>query len=98
MQVPYREIVTQDVAATCAERVHWVSFFAPDADLGQSLPSGGMLGVRAPLHESEARVARPYYFIDDIEAAVDAAVAAGGEIAQPPLAIPGHSTIRERCY
>lgn len=35
---------------------------------------------------------RPYWFVEDIEAAVAAAVAAGGEVAHPPLEIPGHGT------
>jgi len=35
---------------------------------------------------------RPYWLVDDIEAALAAAVAAGGEGAHPPLEIPGHGT------
>jgi hypothetical protein len=33
---------------------------------------GGLIGVRAPLHESEAPVVRPYWLVADIEAALRA--------------------------
>jgi predicted enzyme related to lactoylglutathione lyase len=98
MLVRYLEIVTPDVDGTCAslERLHGVEFGAPDAGLGHArtaaLKGGGMIGVRAPMHESEQPVVRPYVLVDDIEAAVDAARAAGAEIAHPPLEIPGHGT------
>jgi predicted enzyme related to lactoylglutathione lyase len=52
----------------------------------------GLVGVRAPLRETEAPVVRPYWLVDNIEAAVAAAVEAGGEIAHPPMEIPGHGT------
>jgi len=87
--------VTQDVDATCAalEKLHGVSFSAPEAGLGNArtarLGSVGLIGVRAPMHESEAPVVRPYMLVEDIEAAADAAKAAGGEIAHPPMEIPG---------
>ncbi len=96
MQVHYLEIVTPDVKATCdaLEKLHGVSFSAPEAGLGNArtaaLESGGMIGVRAPMHEAEEPVVRPYILVDDIEAAVEAAQAAGGEIALPPTEIPGH--------
>ena len=35
---------------------------------------------------------RPYWLVDDIKAAVAAVVQAGGEVAQPPMEIPGHGT------
>jgi hypothetical protein len=35
---------------------------------------------------------RPYWLVDDIEAAVAAAVQAGGDVAHPPMEIPGHGT------
>ena len=80
MQVHYLEIVTKDV----------------DAGLGGArttpLPGGGLLGVRAPMHETEEPVVRPYLLVDDIEAAATAAAEAGGEIAHLPMEIPGHGT------
>jgi predicted enzyme related to lactoylglutathione lyase len=44
------------------------------------------------MHESEAPVVRPYWLVDDIDAALAAAVEAGGEIAHSPMTIPGHGT------
>ncbi|MDH4066275.1 MAG: hydroxylase [Acidobacteriota bacterium] len=96
MQVHYLEIVTSDVDATCdaLEKLHGVSFGAPEAGLGNArttrLGNGGRMGVRAPMHESETPVVRPYVLVEDIESAVEAAKAAGGEIAHPPMEIPGH--------
>lgn len=98
MQIQYLEIVTPDVEATCSAyaAAHGVAFSAPVAELGEArtceLPGGGRLGVRAPLHESETPTVRPYVLVDDIEAAVAAAVAAGAEVAHPPLEIPGRGT------
>jgi predicted enzyme related to lactoylglutathione lyase len=51
-----------------------------------------MVGVRAPMSESEEPVVRPYWLVDNIESAVAAAVEAGGEVAHPPMEIPGHGT------
>lgn len=96
MQVHFLEIVTADVDATCGalERLHGVSFSAPEAELGNSrtaaLAGGGRIGVRAPMHEMEEPVVRPYVLVDDIQAAAEAAEAAGGQIAHPPMEIPGH--------
>jgi len=96
MQIHYLEIVTPDVDGTCVayHKLHGVRFTDPDPGLGgartASLPGGGMLGVRAPMHDTEAPVVRPYFLVDDIEVAAAAAVEAGGEIAHPPMEISGH--------
>ena len=98
MQIHYLEIVTPDVDAVCAtyEQVLGVSFGEPEAGLGNArtaaLAGGGLIGVRAPMHEAEEPVVRPYLLVDDVAAAAEAAVAAGGEIAHPPLELPGHGT------
>jgi predicted enzyme related to lactoylglutathione lyase len=98
MQIHYLEIVTKEVDAVCAAyaAVNGVQFGGPDAGLGNArtaaLPGGGLVGVRAPMHETEEPVVRPYWLVDDIEAAVAAAVKAGGEVAHPPMEIPGHGT------
>lgn len=98
MQIHYLEIVTRHVDAVCAayEAANGVRFGAPDPGLGSArtaaMPGGGLVGVRAPLRDTEAPVVRPYWLVDDIAAAVDAAVQAGGEVAVPPMEIPGHGT------
>jgi predicted enzyme related to lactoylglutathione lyase len=98
MQIHYLEIVTTDVDSVCAAyaAVHGVNFGPPVAELGNArtaaLPDGELVGVRAPMHETEEPVVRPYWLVDDIEAAVTAAVDAGAEVAHPPLEIPGHGT------
>lgn len=98
MQIHYLEIVTHEVDAVCAAYAATcdVQFGDPDVGLGNartaSLPGGGRVGVRAPMHESEKPVVRPYWLVDDIDAAIAAAVEAGGEVAHPPLEIPGHGT------
>ncbi|MBC8423880.1 hydroxylase, partial [bacterium] len=99
MQIYYLEIVTPDVDAVCAAyaAANGAQFGKPDAGLGNArtatLPGGGLVGVRAPMHETEEPVVRPYWLVDDIEAAVAAAVEAGGETAHPPLEIPGHGSV-----
>ena len=98
MRIYYLEIVTPDVDAVCAAyaAVHGVNFGPPVAGLGNArtaaLPGGGLVGVRAPMHETEEPVVRPYWLVDDIEAAVAAAVEHGAVVAHPPLEIPGHGT------
>ncbi len=98
MQIYYLEIVTKEVDAVCATfaRVIGAQFGKPDAGLGNArtaaLPGGGMVGVRAPMHETEEPVVRPYWLVDDIEAAIAEAVEAGAQVAHPPLEIPGHGT------
>jgi hypothetical protein len=98
MQIHYLEIVTKDLDAVCSvyTAANGLQFGEPVAGLGNArtaaLPGGGMVGVRAPLRESEDPVVRPYWLVDDIEAAVAAAVEAGGEVAHPPMEIPGYGT------
>jgi hypothetical protein len=41
------------------------------------------------MHETEELVVRLYVLVDDTEAAAQATGAAGGEIAHPPMEIPG---------
>ncbi len=95
MTVQYLEIVTSDLEGTCAalEKLHGVSFGDPDPMIGNArtamLDNGGRIGVRAPMAAHETPVIRPYVLVDDIEAAVKAAAAAGGEIAMAATEIPG---------
>lgn len=96
MLIHYLEVVTADVEATCSAlaQLHGVSFGEPEAALGYArtatLKGGGRIGVRAPLREDEEPVVRPYMLVDDIEAAVKAAEAAGGVFAMYATEIPGH--------
>ena len=96
MQVHYLEIVTQEVDAVCSahEQLHGVTFSEGEPGLGNArtatLTNGGMIGVRAPMHESETPVVRPYLLVKDIDVAAAIAEKAGGEIAHPPLEIPGY--------
>tara|TARA_R110002096_G_scaffold61596_1_gene153092 strand:+ start:1171 stop:1515 length:345 start_codon:yes stop_codon:yes gene_type:complete len=98
MQVHYLEVVTKDVDAVCAgySAANGMQFGAPVAGLGNArtaaLPGGGVVGVRAPMRESEESVVRPYWLVDDIQSAVAAAQASGGVVAHPPMEIPGHGT------
>ena len=99
MQIFYLEIVTKEVDAVCATyaAANRVQFGKPDAVFGNArtaaMPGGGLLGVRAPLRDTEEPVVRPYWLVDDLEAALAAAVKAGGKIAHPPMEIPGgHGT------
>lgn len=98
MQIRYLEIVTPDVDTVCATyaQLHGVSFSEPEAGLGNActavLEDGGVIGVRAPMHEAEDPVVRPYLLVDDVEAAAKAAAATGAEIAHPPMELPGYGT------
>ena len=95
MKIHYLEIVTGSAEPVCAayESALGVRFGEPEPLLGGArtaqLPDGGILGVRAPMHPSEEPVIRPYWLVPDIEASLQAAVAEGGQVAHPPLEIPG---------
>lgn len=98
MPIHYLEVVTTEVDAVCAAytAAHSLSFGEPVAALGNArtseLPGGSLVGVRAPMAEHESPVVRPYWLVDDIEAAVAEAEQAGALIAHPPLNIPGYGT------
>lgn len=95
MNIHYLEFVTKDVDGVCAAygAAHGVRFGAPVPELGNArtaeLAEGGLVGVRAPLRASEEPVVRPYWRVDDIDAAVAAVAEAGGYVAMPPTEIPG---------
>jgi predicted enzyme related to lactoylglutathione lyase len=96
LQVYYLEIVTKEVDQVCAAygAAGGVKFGKPDAGLGGArtapMAGGGMVGVRAPLRDTEAPIVRPYWLVKDIKAAVAAAQKAGGQVAVEPTEIPGH--------
>lgn len=95
MRIHYLEIVATDVDAVCSAYAATsnVLFGEPETELGNArtaaVQAGYVVGVRAPMHEAEEPVVRPYWLVEDIESAVAAAVEAGGEVAHPPLEIPG---------
>ena len=94
MKIQYLEIVTPEMDALVDQysKVYSITFSEPNAGFGGArtaeLDGGGMIGIRGPMRESENPVVRPYVLVDDIKAAVEAAVAAGGEVAVPPMEIP----------
>ena len=98
MKIHYVEIVIKDVDAACAlySQAYGVTFGKPDQNLGGArtvkLAGGGMLGIRAPMHDREKSVVRPYVLVKDINASVAAAAKGGAEVAVPPMEIPGHGT------
>lgn len=98
MQISYLEIVTPDVDAVCATyaQLHGVRFGEGEPALGGArttrLTGGGTLGVRAPMHDGERPVVRPYVLVEDIVASVAAATEAGAVIAVPPMKLEGHGT------
>ena len=65
MQIYYLEIVTKDVDTVCAvyAAANGLEFGNADAALGNArtaaLSGGGLVGVRAPLRDSEEPVVRP---------------------------------------
>jgi predicted enzyme related to lactoylglutathione lyase len=98
MKVHYLEIVAADVDAVCAayEAAHRVTFGPPDLLLGgartASLADGSIVGVRGPLRDTEEPIVRPYWLVDDIEAALASATKQGAFVAHSPLQIPGKGT------
>ncbi len=95
IQVHYLEVVTPNVEQVCTSysQTMNVSFSDAVAELGgartATLSNGGMLGIRAPMHDAEEPTTRPYYLVDDIEKAVNEAAKTGAKIAVPPMEIPG---------
>src|SRR6056297_2300259 len=98
MRIHYLEIVTPDVDAVCAAyaQIHGLTFADEDPNLGNArtagLVGGGLIGVRAPMHDAEEPVVRPYALVDDIDGSVATAEDAGAQVALPPTALPGHGT------
>ena len=95
VQVYYLEIVTPDVEQLCTSysQALGVTFGEAIAELGGArtavLTTGGMLGIRAPMHDAEEPTTRPYYLVEDIDKAVNNAEKTGAMVAVPPMEIPG---------
>lgn len=96
MSIHYIEIVTNDLDAVCAsyERVHGLTFSAPDPDMGQArlarLADGSLIGLRKPLAEHEQPILRTYLEVADIEEAAKTAEASGAMVAYPPTRQGSH--------
>ncbi len=94
MQIHYLEIVTPDVDQLCTTyaAANGLTFGDAVPELGNArtakLPNGGTVGVRAPMRATEDPVVRPYFLVEDIEAAVASAAANGAEIAMGPTPMP----------
>ena len=88
--VHYLEIVATDVDAAVRlyEQSHGLSFGEPREELGNARaatrPDGSVVGIRAPMASHETPIMRTYLAVDDIDAAVKAAEAAGAQVAYPP--------------
>jgi len=99
MNIHYLEIVTQDVDTDIAiiERAQGLVFGAPVTALGGArvakTETGGSIGIRAPMHETEAAATRPYFLTETLAETIEAVRALGAEIALPPTEIPEHGTI-----
>lgn len=98
MKIHYLEVVTTDVAATCNlySAIHGATFGDADPNLGGArtarLEHGSLLGVRAPMHDGEKPVVRPYVLVENITAAVAAAEKLGATTIVPPMRLAGHGT------
>jgi len=95
MQIGYLEIVTPEVEQVCKMIAGstGVTFGEPNPLLGNAytanMPDGSLLGVRAPMHDAEEAVTRTYFKTDRIDAATQAAIDAGAELAHPVHELPG---------
>lgn len=90
MAVHYLEIVSNDADGLTAlyQRVHGLSFGAPDPDLGQARVATGadgtLVGIRKPLAAHEHPIVRAYLAVEDIHQAVKKAEEQGATVAYPP--------------
>ena len=88
--VHYLELVSDDADALVGlyQRMHGLSFGAPDADLGQARVAtradGTLVGIRKPLAAHERPIVRTYLAVDDIQLAVKKAGESGATVAYPP--------------
>ena len=90
MSVYYLEIVSNDVDTLTAlyQRMHGLSFGAPDPELGQARVATGadgtLVGIRKPLAPHKQPIMRTYLAVEDIQQAVKKAEEHGAMVAYPP--------------
>ena len=95
----YLEIVTPDpeAARKLYAETHGWSFEGPIPELGNAylatLPDGSQCGIRAPMHDQEDPVVRPYIRVADLEKAVGDAVRMGATIMLDRMELPGRGVI-----
>ena len=98
MAVHYLEIVSNDVDTMAAlyQRMHGLSFGAPEPDLGHARVAtqadGALVGIRKPLAAHEQPITRTYLAVDDIQQAAKRAEEFGATIAYPPTRQGNHGT------
>lgn len=86
----YVEIISPDADAlvTLYQRMHALSFSAPDPDLGgarvATQPDGTLVGIRKALAAHEQPLIRTYRTVDNIDVAVKTAEQSGATVAYPP--------------
>ncbi|QYK54052.1 MAG: hypothetical protein KF824_03950 [Fimbriimonadaceae bacterium] len=98
VSIYYLEYVTADVDNTCKllSALHGVTFSPKsDPNLGGArttmLKGGGLVGVRAPLRESEKPIVRAYnQLTSNILTSIKAAEKLGATVALPPTNIEQH--------
>ena len=99
MNIHYLEIITNDVDRDIKifEITHGLRFGDPDAVLGGAqlakTPDGGSIAIRAPMHDGEKPVARPYFLTKTLDDTFAALREIGAEIAIASMKIEGHGTI-----
>lgn len=99
MNIHYLEVVSADMDREIAlfEAAHSVSFGDPVEALGGArtamAPGGGIIGIRAPMHDAERTVARPYFLTETLDDQIAALSKLGAEIAIPRMEIEGHGVI-----
>lgn len=97
--IHYIEIVTPEVEKTCSLQsdAAGIEFSAPVAELGGArtaqIPGGIIMGVRAPMHETEPPAVRVYVKVKDLAKAVEEVKSAGGNVLLDGMEIPGMGKI-----
>lgn len=97
--IHYLEIVTPDSegARDFYGQAYGWEFGDATPELGNayfaSLPNGSLIGIRAPLRETEQPIIRTYLRVSDIQLSTRRAEELGATIALEPMEIPGRGEI-----
>ncbi|MBQ4809744.1 hydroxylase [Pseudoalteromonas luteoviolacea] len=98
MKIQYLEIVTLEVDTVCNtySDIYDIEFSEIDLNLGNAriahLSNGGLIGIRAPLRQTETPTVRHYTLVKDINEAVSKSEQAGAIVALPPMELSGYGT------